>query len=169
MTWQNLNVDWQHEAGELARIAHDMWFPDRRGIVKIRQDVICLYNNNPNGLRPRATELLRARLNAAGITELAYAEYPVHGNDAGYSYAMIIAGNKNLLRRIQMMIYEVEDQAFRELQSRVHEVEDQALREFQSRECRETVDNSQGWQPAGEGTGVVRKIRVQQPPEETRE
>jgi hypothetical protein len=88
--------DWDAFAFECALDAHENHFPDRRGVWHITDwDVLVVYNNNPYcgdpTARDRETNVIRERLAANGIKELAYATYPPEGKEsAGYTYAMVL-------------------------------------------------------------------------------
>ena len=64
------------------------------------QEVLVLYNNNPYArgpeFRERETADFRRRLAAEGITELAYATFPLEGDEAaGYTYAMLLDASED--------------------------------------------------------------------------
>jgi plasmid maintenance system antidote protein VapI len=96
---------WGFVAQAFAKDAHENHFSSRRGIWHLEDlNVLCVYNNNPYAkhpeLRGEETAAFRDWLRANGIKELAYATYPVTGENAGYTYAMIIdAGDE---RRVEV-------------------------------------------------------------------
>jgi hypothetical protein len=93
---------WQEIAKNCAEDSHKNNFPSRRGTYIINDmptdggQVMCLYNNNPYKKpfpcrqREKETEFFRQRMQEAGIAELGYATFPLEGDSAGYSYAMIL-------------------------------------------------------------------------------
>ena len=88
-------VDWELLAQVSARDACENNFSSRRGIYYYEDaDVLCVYNNNPYAenpsLRDIETKKFRGWLKQQGIKELAYATYPKTGDDAGYTYAMLL-------------------------------------------------------------------------------
>src|SRR5262245_27441964 len=87
-----------------ARDAGENCFGSRRGVWELTDvpGVVVLYNNNPYAagkwLREDETQRIRERLVALGCEVLAYAEYPPPGEeDAGYTYAMIVRGDDDLV------------------------------------------------------------------------
>jgi hypothetical protein len=94
---------WQLTALECAERAHEEDFESRRGVYPLivtnrGEAVLCIYNNSPYSLennnscpvRDEETEQFRQWLRQNKIAELSYAVYPEEGEDAGYSYAMLI-------------------------------------------------------------------------------
>jgi transcriptional regulator with XRE-family HTH domain len=86
---------WKWCAEKFARDAHENHFPSRRGVWYLQGLCkLCVYNNNPYAQHPdrrdEETAAFRAWLRANGIKELAYATYPMTGESAGYTYAMIL-------------------------------------------------------------------------------
>lgn len=86
---------WYHLARAAAADAGENYFPSRRGIWHFEDvDKLCIYNNNPYANDPerrdKETATFRDWLKSNGIKELAYATYPLTGEDAGYTYAMIL-------------------------------------------------------------------------------
>ena len=114
----NTHLKWTALADNLAEQAHTRHFASRRGIWLIDDlNVICLYNNNPYARHPslRDVELTKIRkiLKAEGLEEMSFASYPRPGNkDAGYTYALIIAGACNaqwigtVIRKITLESYD---------------------------------------------------------------
>jgi hypothetical protein len=93
-------AQWHSLAYRCAFDACENHFPSRRGVWFLEDiGVLCLYNNNPYASDPtqrdKETDELRRRMKEAGIKELACATYPPEGEeDAGYTYAMLIAAEK---------------------------------------------------------------------------
>jgi len=92
-------ADWERLAWYAAKDAQEKNFSSRRGIYFFKDvGVLCVYNNNPYGDEPLSkqtrreneTAAFRRWLNKEGIKELAYATYPDIGEQAGYSYAMLL-------------------------------------------------------------------------------
>jgi hypothetical protein len=87
-------TDWQVVASQHARRAleHDM--DVRFGTRYVADRVFCFFNNNSFRDKPsrgdEQRQAFRRLLEAEGLAELAYAEYPEQGKDEGYSYAMIL-------------------------------------------------------------------------------
>jgi hypothetical protein len=92
------NKPWEQLARRYAKEMHEENFKSHRGWFPLDcgegDTKLVLYNNNPYacgpGLRERETAALRAWLSEQGIAELGYATHPNTGEDAGYSYAMIL-------------------------------------------------------------------------------
>jgi transcriptional regulator with XRE-family HTH domain len=86
-------VNYESIALAFARDANENNFSSRRGVLPIEGGLVCIYNNNPYNdpqVRERETAQFRRWLRSQGIKELAYATYPPTGEDAGYTYAMIL-------------------------------------------------------------------------------
>lgn len=98
-------IFWNNLAVSSAEDAYENNFSSRRGVYVITDapsksgQVICLYNNNPyshdfkrgrSPERDRETQAFREKLAEHGVKELAYAVWPLKGDEAGYSYAMIL-------------------------------------------------------------------------------
>jgi hypothetical protein len=85
---------WRSRARDLAKLAFEKWFHSRRGVWYEDDEVLCVYNNNPyandSKLRDKETAKFRGWLKQNGIKERAYATYPETGEDAGYTYAMLL-------------------------------------------------------------------------------
>jgi hypothetical protein len=95
-----------------ARDAHENEFPSRRGMWRYTDDpeLVALYNSDlypadPTA-RERERERIRARLNAEGIEELAYATYPESAGDAGYTYVMILRADERQQERLGEIVVE---------------------------------------------------------------
>jgi hypothetical protein len=98
---------WQKIAQNCAEDSYKNNFPSRRGTYVINDmptkggQVMCLYNNNPYKKpfpcrhREKETEFFREQMKEAKIGELGYATYPLEGDSAGYSYAMILNARDN--------------------------------------------------------------------------
>jgi len=89
--------DWQRLAYHLAADANENNFPSRWGVWYFEDvDVLCFYDNNPNGFRDNVIAEFRKQLGAAKIKELAFATYPPVGEqDAGYTCAMIVDASRD--------------------------------------------------------------------------
>jgi hypothetical protein len=96
-------------AKDFARDAFENCFESRRGIWSIADvpGAFCLYDNNPfedfgagmgSANRDRIITELRSFLEENGHQELASATYPEEGDDAGYTFAMIVVGDKEAIR-----------------------------------------------------------------------
>jgi transcriptional regulator with XRE-family HTH domain len=99
MTTKMTKALWQTLADDLAKDAHENYFPSRRGVWFLPSEgALCLYNNNPYKDPMQRNEELaefRDRMRAEGVKELAYATYPPEGREgAGYTYAMLIDAGK---------------------------------------------------------------------------
>ena len=85
---------WEGTAYLLAWDACENNFSSWRGVWYSEEvGKICIYNNHPYrepGRREEETNTFRRWLKANNIKELAYATYPETGEDAGYTYAMIL-------------------------------------------------------------------------------
>jgi len=104
MSKKQLKEHWKKLAAKAAEEACKENFESRRGLYEVvktpnaRGSVICVYNNNPwddfkdgkSARRDAETEEFRAALAKEGIEELAYETYPKSGEDAGYTFAMIV-------------------------------------------------------------------------------
>ena len=122
-------VHWQLCALDCARAASEEYFYSRRGTHRFFDDVgeegesvLCVYNNNPYArfpsLRDDETNRFRERLRSEGIREIAYATYPELGEDAGYSYAMLIdvpGDDDELLVRVRHHLKEVTEESSRRM------------------------------------------------------
>jgi hypothetical protein len=82
-----------------ARDAHTNLFESHRGVYEVEGPVLArptvvYYNNHPYEGSPtrreEETAKLMEALKEAGIEELAYATYPVSGEQAGYTFAMVL-------------------------------------------------------------------------------
>jgi transcriptional regulator with XRE-family HTH domain len=106
---------WKMLASAQAEEMHEENFQSRCGIYEITDaptksgSVVCLYNNRPYALdaetrecakRNEETKRLRSFLKQQGIVELAYETYPLEGENAGYTYAMILDATGNDFGRI---------------------------------------------------------------------
>jgi len=100
---------WQEVADELAERAGDELFHSHRGVYFVEdRDVLCLYNNHPYknpDLRPREVRKLRQGLKRLGIPVLAYGESPKTGEDAGYTYAMILDAGDDRVDEVSDMYH----------------------------------------------------------------
>ena len=96
---------WQHCAQEMARKAFEDFFPSRRGVWFLDElGVLCVYNNSPYSDGPKRrdqeTTTFRRWLKKEGIREHAYATYPEAGEDAGYTYAMLLDAGADRLQEV---------------------------------------------------------------------
>src|SRR5262245_4446515 len=87
--------DWTRLAQCAARVANEQDFDSHRGIYGIEDlDVLCIYDNNPYADDPQRRErelaAFREVLKTEGVKELAFASYPTTGEDAGYTFVMLI-------------------------------------------------------------------------------
>lgn len=93
--------NWQNLARLVAFDAYEHHFSSRRGVRRLIHygDRLSIFNNLPHpdrntpNLRDVETTEFREWLKAIGIKELAYATYPLRGEDAGHTYAMILDVN----------------------------------------------------------------------------
>ena len=92
-------VNWEVVAMGAAKDASENNFSSRRGIYFFEDvNVLCVYNNHPYGSEPltkqtrrdKETADFRCWLKQQDIKELGYATYPETGEDAGYTYAMLL-------------------------------------------------------------------------------
>jgi hypothetical protein len=111
-------------ANDCARDACDNNFASRRGGYFVKDigghlglcggpdPVYCVYNNYPYSGHPDAREQERQeilkRLETVGITEVGYAVWPPAGaEDAGYTYAMLLAAARSQEDLIRNVVVEV--------------------------------------------------------------
>jgi transcriptional regulator with XRE-family HTH domain len=112
---------WAKEAQRMAKDAHENHFPSRRGVWHIADaDKLCFYNNNPYAaaptLRDEEVAEFRKRLKAARIKELAYATYPLPGEEsAGYTFAMIVDAGDNRQQELVDWWHEIISASFQRL------------------------------------------------------
>jgi hypothetical protein len=115
-------IFWKLSALECAKHAFEENFSSRRGVYSLivtntGEAVLCIYNNNPYLLqheescpiRDSETEKFRLWLKQKKITELSYAIYPEEGEDAGYSYAMLIDVDGNNDKQRDQIIDKLEE------------------------------------------------------------
>jgi transcriptional regulator with XRE-family HTH domain len=103
--WHDLARFWAEEAGE-------NHFPSRRGVWFLdKLGVLCVYNNHPYAayptLRDQETEEFRAWLKQKRIKELGYATYPESGQDAGYTYAMLLDAGEDRQQEVVDALQEI--------------------------------------------------------------
>jgi hypothetical protein len=89
-----VEINWDEMAKARAIDCHENQFSSRLGTEKIRgQQAAYHFNNNPycdNVLaRERELELATAEISKIGIEKIGYAEFPLSGEDDGYSYVVI--------------------------------------------------------------------------------
>ena len=104
--------NWKTLASALAIDAYENHFSSRRGVWFLEDvGVLCLFNNNPYaadpGMRDKETAKFRAAMEGAGIEELAYATYPREGEDAGYTYAMILDADRDKTKFVSDMMAKI--------------------------------------------------------------
>jgi hypothetical protein len=66
--------------------------------------VTLLWSKRPSQLRPMEKEEMRERLKAAGIEELACADYPAEGDDAGHTWAMVLRAGEAEHERLWQLV-----------------------------------------------------------------
>jgi transcriptional regulator with XRE-family HTH domain len=114
---------WHEEAKKFAKEASENHFSSRRGVWLIkdaRPRAMCIYNNNPYAKDParrdEETKEFRAWLKRRGLRELAYTTYPESGEDAGYTYAMIVESlNESVELEIAEKLREIIEESHRRL------------------------------------------------------
>jgi transcriptional regulator with XRE-family HTH domain len=116
-------AEWDKRARYLAQHANEIHFSSRRGIWRL-DDVnkLCIFNNNPYEglpeLRDQETAVFRRWLATNGIKVLAYAMYPETGEDAGYTYAMILDAGADREREIVGAFRRIVDESLEKLYGR---------------------------------------------------
>lgn len=120
-------TQWDAVALALAKEAHEENFASRRGTIGGEEfgheGVFCYYNNNPWGgadgrqWREKENAELRQWMKEQQITELAYAPYPSTGEEAGYSFAMIIEGDAQTEERFRAKLHEVLGKVMEEMKA----------------------------------------------------
>lgn len=116
-------TNWRTLAEVAACDACENYFPSRRGIWFL-EDVnkLCVYNNNPYAkhpdLRDEETSAFRDWLQANGIKELAYATYPAAGEDAGYTYAMILDAGADREAEVAAELRRILAESWKQMESR---------------------------------------------------
>lgn len=98
-------TEWAIWAKFFARDANENHFSSRRGVwfVDNTRPFLVIFNNNPYRIEPLSkqtrrdeeTATFRQWLKKEGIKELAYATYPETGEEAGYTYAMLLDAGKD--------------------------------------------------------------------------
>ena len=88
-------TDFQKMALQCAKQACDDNFESRRGVDLLEKErLVCVYNNNPYAQFPdhRDKELARFRelLTEHKLQEVGFATYPLSGEEAGYTFAILI-------------------------------------------------------------------------------
>jgi hypothetical protein len=108
--------DWDAKAGAWARTAWERDCARRNGLYLVRGDergraYLVIYNNHPHAgfplLRDQELTEIRRRLNAAGVTELAYAVYP-HPRE-GFTYAVVLGVGAGWEARVERLVNEAAD------------------------------------------------------------
>lgn len=83
----------QRMAAYLAVEAHVFNMRSHRGTILLYGPLLCLYSNHPYHdprLREKELRELRSFFAKNKIKEVAFATYPVTGEDAGYTFAMVV-------------------------------------------------------------------------------
>ena len=98
-------------ASACARFANEHNFQSRRGVYFIsNMNKVCVYSNNPlaaDGVRHAELDEFRRRMEAEGIEEVGFADYPNKGEESGYSFAMILDDCEDLEATIAEIYQEV--------------------------------------------------------------
>ena len=97
-----MKIDWFALAAGAARDAHENHFSSRRGIWPLDEvpvPAMVLYNNNPYAGDPQRRhaelKMFRSWLAQEGIVELGFGEFPIDGEEAGYSNALVIGAGED--------------------------------------------------------------------------
>ena len=92
MNSERTKRDWNALARALAMDAHEDNFHVHWGYWDLEDTgQSCVYNNRGDSeMRRKHLAEFRRRMEAEGIRELAFASYPEQGEDAGFTFAMIL-------------------------------------------------------------------------------
>jgi len=118
----------QKWASICAADASENHFESRRGIYPMTLwdsvsfgGVLCIYNNNPysagSHFREEETARIRAWLHEQKIEELGYATYPPDGEEAGYTYAMLIRADQDKQDAIKRELEKITCETFRRIRA----------------------------------------------------
>jgi hypothetical protein len=105
---------YEQRAAALAKLAHEQHFESRGGLWPVRDlNCVCYFNNNPYEkdaeLRGRRVAQLRDVLSDDLLAaELAYVEYPTEGDEAGYSFAMLIGAPPSDVNEVRFWVEQCE-------------------------------------------------------------